>query len=203
MTAAFIGLDVETTGLDAHFDIILEIGMVAFDRNLKPLGAWSSVVQHRDDHIAIRRMGDVVQTMHRDSGLWADLVDGMGKPPSNVNLEARRFIERWTDKKLPMLGSSVTFDRSFLARGMPEVLEKFHHRSLDATSVKLAAGTQFSHTEGLNQLLDEFAGHYTDQLLDELGTQPHHRKPHRPIYDICASAGMTMSATTLGRTWRP
>ena len=81
----------------------------------------------------------IAREMHVDNGLYDDVLD------SNVTVEqaedeAVKWLKRMgVVRPLPMVGSSVTFDRNVLRRVMPELLSKFHYQSVDATSVALAA----------------------------------------------------------------
>lgn len=146
----YIGLDLETTGLHPNDGAaILELGMIAFDEKLNEVDTFTSLVYsgkaafHRENG-----MPDVVENMHQESGLWEDLearLDAQGAAdiaPEVVQANAIAWFDSLdTDPRYKpfMVGNSVTFDRTFLSSEMPDLLDKFSHRSLDATSICEAA----------------------------------------------------------------
>lgn len=130
---AFVGLDVETTGLDPKEDRILELGIVVFDDHLEPMTHRSWVTANSND-LGEHDMDEVVQIMHKQSGLLHDIRTDDNPSIWHAEREAVSFLQRCGATGLPMLGCSVTFDRSMLQVWMPELLEVFHYRSLDATS---------------------------------------------------------------------
>ena len=149
--ATYLGLDLETTGIDETTGLILELGMIAYDSQLNPLASFHSLVS-ADTYAAARadgRVGEFVEKMHTDNGLWHDLatVDNPADTaPATVEAAALAWIENNGLERLPMLGNSMTLDRSFLAVHMPRLLAAFHYRSVDATSLCLVA----QHTVGFN-----------------------------------------------------
>ena len=47
------------------------------------------------------------------------------------------FMRACCGMQAPVMGgSSITFDRSFLAQSMPKLLDAFHYRSVDVTSIR-------------------------------------------------------------------
>ena len=74
---AFLGIDTETTGLNPVTSHILEIGMVAFDRGLRPIARTSRLLVVEATLPAVTSHGKglhpAVSAMHSDTGLWADL----------------------------------------------------------------------------------------------------------------------------------
>lgn len=144
----YIGLDLETTGLDPDVHDIVEIAMIAFDDQLGEVAHFTSLVYSTEaDYARYTSLDDVVDHMHTESGLWDDIdtyIDTHGARdllPRAVELRALEWIDSLDlAVNAPMMvGNSVTFDRTFLAAKMPDLLAKFSHRSLDATSVLEAA----------------------------------------------------------------
>lgn len=144
---AFIGIDTETTGLDPVNDHLLEIAVVAFDRNLRPLGAFGAllITPEVEPIIATRGEGlhEVPREMHEKTGLWDEL--------QSLAREALETLEWYDDslsdcldewfemfgtpeRKLPILGSSVHFDRRFMETRLPKLLSRFSHRHIDPSS---------------------------------------------------------------------
>lgn len=171
-TIAYLGLDVETTGIDPHAATpagILEVGMIAYTADLQPVAAFSSVVAS-PAALAHRAAGvdPFVEQMHTASGLWDELDEANRAEitPERVQQAALDWMEAANiPRGLPMLGSSVTLDRAFLAAEMPELLAAFHYRSVDASSLCLAATI----TAGVDDA-DLRAGHTgsTHRTLDDI-----------------------------------
>jgi len=132
----FICLDLETTGLDPEAESILEIGVVLTDSDLRKLDSFESLVW---PVTPLEDLDAFVADMHQTSGLLEDL-NRTGKAPSVGEVEAR--VLAWLEDcgvkqgQLPMMGSSVHFDRSFLKRHMPMLEAFFSYRNIDVSSVK-------------------------------------------------------------------
>lgn len=144
----YIGLDLETTGLNPADSDIVEIAMIAFDNRLGEVAHFTSLVYSTEaDYARYTSLDDVVDRMHTESGLWDDIdahLDTEGAEditPAAVQLRALEWIDSLdlAVHKPMMVGNSITFDRTFLAAEMPALLDRFSHRSLDATSVLEAA----------------------------------------------------------------
>lgn len=144
-----IWVDLETTGLDAEEDVILELAIVLTDYkgNVIADDSWVIFDDHKNsyyNHIDyVKNGGDpFVNDMHTKSGLW----DAVSSPESahylhDAEEEAVRFLIEngaiWGE--LPMAGSSISgVDRPFMKHHMPTLHDFFHYRSLDVTSFKLA-----------------------------------------------------------------
>lgn len=144
----YIGLDLETTGLNPANSDIVEIAMIAFDDRLREVAHFTSLVYSTEaDYARHTSLDDVVDRMHTESGLWDDIdtyIDTHGARdllPLAVQNRALEWIASLdlAVQKPMMVGNSITFDRTFLAAEMPALIAKFSHRSLDATSVIEAA----------------------------------------------------------------
>lgn len=134
---SMVWVDVETTGLNPREGWLLEVGMIATDADLNELSR-SSWVQHFDrdnmPHIA-----DEALKMHTASGLLFEAIASRETKPS---IEAS--ILQWLDsrvgyslmKRMPMAGSTVQFDRAWLAQHLPGVEKHFHYRNVDVSTVK-------------------------------------------------------------------
>lgn len=192
---AFVGLDLETTGLDAHSGVILEVGIIIFDADLMPIAARSWLTNELVEKEAIVS-APVVEVMHEESGLWEDLKTGHAQPLRQVEAEASAWILEAGAKSLPMLGSSITFDRMWLDHHMPQLHRMFHYRSLDATSVLLASTSLYDFT---NATINDQQTLLVLDMLDHLGRWD--LKPHRALYDLCQSAALVKA--TLNAVSRP
>lgn len=192
---AFIGLDLETTGLDAHSGVILEVGIIIFDADLMPIKARSWLTNELVEKEAIVS-APVVEVMHEESGLWDDLKTGHTQPLRQVEAEASAWILDAGAKSLPMLGSSITFDRMWLDHHMPQLHRMFHYRSVDATSVLLASTSLYDFT---NATINDQQTLLVLDMLEYLNRWD--LKPHRALYDLCQSAALVKA--TLNAVARP
>lgn len=122
--------DLETTGLDRHHDLILEIGCVMTNRVLEKKGQFARIVRHDP----LPPMPDSVLSMHEKSGLLA-LLDADHAEPMAV---AEQSLLAWMDRMgcedgRTMLAGTGTahFDQHFVERLMPEVWKRLHHGLID------------------------------------------------------------------------
>lgn len=137
----FLGCDCETTGLDPEKDALLEIGLIAFDEKLNEMCSFESVIYPATN--ARNLTNSFVTQMHENNGLFED-IDAYDNKADILTQVVEAKALSWLDsnnvpRKLPMLGSSVTFDRDFVRKNMPALHDRFHYKSLDATSVEYAA----------------------------------------------------------------
>ncbi len=81
-------------------------------------------------------MDPVVDTMHRDSGLLAEIPNGI--PLVAAEQQVLAYIKSHVPeaRKAPLAGSSVYVDRMFLAKYMPDLDAHLHYRLVDVSTVK-------------------------------------------------------------------
>lgn len=162
--SALVWIDLETTGLDPARDKILEVGMVATDRNLQPLTARNesvlavpsplsfTIMPH--DGLDVSKWNPSVAAMHSENGLIADIVtsgiklDGAGGARDHVNRWLRQLAtsqggsltsaNKWREDSehlaFIMAGSTIGFDKAFFERVFSTDL--FHYRTIDVSTVK-------------------------------------------------------------------
>lgn len=132
--------DIETTGLNPRYDVVLEVAMVLTDHELNPLtkpATW--LIDPTDFSHNISKMNRYVQEMHANSGL----IDAIYANVDNIPLEnfMVETLDAWFNdlelapRTVRFAGSSVQFDRSFLTPYVTQVSEFFTHRNLDVSSV--------------------------------------------------------------------
>ncbi len=130
-----VWIDCEMTGLDLDRDELVEVATLVTDAELNVLGDGVSVVIVPSEQ-ARAGMGDFVREMHAHSGLLNDFDGGA------TRAEAERlvldYIRHWIPeaRKAPLAGNTVSTDRAFLARQMPELEAYLHYRIVDVSSVK-------------------------------------------------------------------
>lgn len=133
-----VWVDIETTGLDPVTDVILEVGVVVTDTDLKILAGPNSWVINPG---ILPEMDGFVLKMHTENGL----LDEMNDPDIAVKPhQANNYVIKWLrtfgaePSESPMFGSSVHFDRKFLNVHYPEIEEYFHYRNFDVSTLKCA-----------------------------------------------------------------
>jgi oligoribonuclease len=140
-----IWVDIETTGLSPKHDLILEIGMIGTTRTgeiIDGMIAHSYPDIQSLEHVE-ESIDPFVKDMHEKSGLWVDLEVASAEGYSDTD-PAEVFTDWWRNCELdynifPMCGSSVHFDRAFLAEKFPTIETLFHYRNLDISTLKIIA----------------------------------------------------------------
>lgn len=127
-------VDTETTGLDPTVGSLLEVGMVATLDNLTVIADHSVVIAAP---LAHARMSDDVRKMHERSGLLAD-VRTQGVDIASARDGVTAFLTGLGQEtgSIPMCGSTVHFDRTWLRHFMPSVERWFHYRNIDVSTLK-------------------------------------------------------------------
>jgi len=141
-------IDLETTGLAAKRDHILEAACVVTDDDLREAARFERVLHHvhaasladvedRGAAGARTNIDPYVIEMHQKNGLWRESAASTQYVRATSHALAAFIAQhaaRAGDGSRPQLGgSSVHFDRSFLSEYMPEVERELHHRHLDAS----------------------------------------------------------------------
>jgi oligoribonuclease len=126
-------VDIETTGLKPERDdSILEIS-VARSKGLGPLGTISNFVcYYPSDASAWGLVDPAVTRMHTENGLRVLC----GSSTTTLTGTCDRLLAIIGTDRPVLAGSSVHFDRSFLAHDAPRVVEALHYRNLDVSSVR-------------------------------------------------------------------
>lgn len=133
--AAFVGVDIESTGKDVLNDSMLELGMIAFDKNLNEIDCFSSVIYPSVNARCLTN--EYVTRMHTRNGLFNDIESKDKNEILTQVVEARALSwlnSQHIDEPAIMLGSSVHFDRMFIKREMPSLDARFSYKLADATS---------------------------------------------------------------------
>lgn len=130
-----VWLDLESTGLKAEQELILEIALLVTEADLTPVDAGYTAVIHCDPW-RLRLMTPRVQEMHTQSGLIAESI------ASTTTLDqaaagALTYVQQHVGyQAAPCAGSSVRFDRRFLESCIPELEDYLHYRTVDVSSIK-------------------------------------------------------------------
>ncbi len=130
-----VWIDLEMTGLVPERDEICEIACIVTDGELNELDEGITLVVRPSD-APLAAMDDVVVRMHTESGLLAEIPDGITVDEAQAQVLAYVRGHVPEARKAPLAGSSVYVDRGFLARYMPELDGHLHYRLVDVSSVK-------------------------------------------------------------------
>lgn len=149
--------DIETNGLELDRHRILEVAMVLTDENLNELGAIERVIipykygmydVGSSLRAYLQTLHDAavpfVQEMHTKNGLWDALYDkGEHQEHAATGFQAwlstlieEHVQEDGTKRKPLMAGASVHFDRKFMDKEFPELMDLCHYRMFDVSSLK-------------------------------------------------------------------
>lgn len=137
----FFFCDLETTGLYATHDLILEAAFIITDENLEELTAQQCVVSFEKGAVARAIRDPKVLEMHTKNGLIKDC-EG---PRSNGLYQIEECMvsaiaSTCDSEEKPMLaGSSVHFDRDFIRFRMPRLNTMLHHRHFDVSVLQTGA----------------------------------------------------------------
>ena len=135
MAQELVWLDLEMTGLNPKKHRIIEIASIITDSELNIIAEGPDLVIHAQDEI-LERMNDFVHEMHRSSGLIEE-VKNSKISIEEAEKETLSFLSRHTEKgRSPLCGNTISHDRRFLVRYMPELSAFFHYRNVDVSSLK-------------------------------------------------------------------
>ena len=130
-----IWLDMEMTGLDPEKDRIIEIGLVITNSALDIVAEAPVIVVHQPDTV-LDAMDDWNKGTHGRSGL-IERVRASTVSEAEAEAVMLAFLEKWVPKGVsPMCGNTVSQDRRFLLRYMPQFEAWFHYRNLDVSTLK-------------------------------------------------------------------
>ena len=143
--AKYLGVDMETTGLDPAKDRIVELAWVVLDEDLVEIDRAEYRLQVNSEvllHCAALEMHLATGLIGYVDGLpvvLTSLGDGPAAPCALSEVEAMlvRVISRWFSGRPILAGQSVHFDRAVLQHWMPDAASYLHHRHLDARTVLL------------------------------------------------------------------
>jgi oligoribonuclease len=154
-------VDIETTGLDAREESILEVGFMVTTLDFKPVAIFSRIIAQDVDWSSCNKL---VRDMHEKSGLRKLLDDGAGDELEDVESELIDWYDDlFGDEKVPLVGSSVHFDRGFFAEHFVDFIDRVSYRNIDWSTVK------------------ELCRRYNPEVYTKL---PDKKERHRAIADI-------------------
>ena len=166
-------IDLETTGLVPEESVVLEVAALVTDDQLAGVEDEFHVVIHHPE-AALGGLDEVVQKMHVDSGLLDEVSLSTISPPQAAESLLAFFQSHIPEPRtVPLCGNSVAFDRSFLARHMPQVNDHMHYRSVDVSSIK--------------ELVKRWRPTLHERIAAQLSNGALAGKKHRARHDILTS----------------
>ncbi len=128
-------LYLKMTGLDPDSERIIEIANVVTNADLEEIKEGPNLVIKQPQEY-IDGMDEWNVNQHTNSGL----IESMKATKISVDEaenQTLEFLRKHTRKgKSPLCGNSISHDRRFLVRYMPELANFFHYRNIDVSSVK-------------------------------------------------------------------
>ena len=130
-----IWIDLEMTGLDPEKEKIIEIATLVTDSDLNVLAEGPNLIISQSKDI-LDAMDEWNQNQHGSSGLIEEVVKS-NITEQMAEIETLDFISKYVGENVsPMCGNTVSHDRRFLAKYMPDLESYFHYRHIDVSSIK-------------------------------------------------------------------
>jgi oligoribonuclease len=130
-----VWLDCEMTGLNPEIDRIIEIAVVVTGPQLEPRIEGPVFVIHQSDAL-LAQMDKWNTATHGKSGL-IDKVKTSTVTEADAQAQIIEFLSHYVKKAdSPLCGNSISQDRRFLERYMPELDAFFHYRNIDVSTLK-------------------------------------------------------------------
>lgn len=128
-------IDLEMTGLDIEKDKILEVAMVITDENLNVLDDSVNMVIYQSKKI-LDNMDDWCIKTHGKSGLTKQSLKSKVIIGDVEKIILNKLKKYCVKGKNVLSGSSIYMDRIFMVKYMPKVINFFHYRIIDLTTIK-------------------------------------------------------------------
>lgn len=130
-----VWLDMEMTGLDPERERIIEMAAVVTEPDLTVVAESPVFVVHQSDEL-LAAMDKWNQSTHGKSGL-IDKVKASTLTEAQAEQQMLEFLKQHVAPgKSPLCGNSVSQDRRFMYRYMPEMERFFHYRTIDVSTLK-------------------------------------------------------------------
>ena len=130
-----VWLDMEMTGLDPERERIIEVAVVVTDVQLEVVAEGPVLVVHQPDSL-LDAMDNWNRSTHSKSGL-IDKVKASTLTESQAEEQLLDFLKRYLPAgKSPLCGNTISQDRRFMVRYMPQLEAFFHYRNLDVSTLK-------------------------------------------------------------------
>ncbi len=154
ITNTLCWIDLETTGLTPETDVILEVACIITHEDTEVIATFNEVIHQpiacefakytvedlaNLDLAALAkdsRVHEKVIDMHIRNGLWRESAMASPSYAKYADNALADFIKYHCDGDQPQLaGSTISFDRAFLAKWFPFTAKAVHYRNVDVTTL--------------------------------------------------------------------
>lgn len=130
-------VDVETTGLVARDEKLLEVGFMVVDLGFRPVASFSEVISQEGADFDPDDLTDFIKNMHTKNGLLHTIETADLPTLDEVEEELTEWYDDlFGDAQVPLVGSSVSLDRDFIVEHFVDFPDRLHYRIIDWSSVK-------------------------------------------------------------------
>lgn len=130
-----VWIDCEMTGLDPEKERLLEIAVIVTGPHLTPRIEGPVLVIHQSDAL-LKQMDKWNQGTHGKSGL-IDKVKASAVTEAEAEAQILAFLKLYLPKNTsPLCGNTISQDRRFLVKYMPQLEAFLHYRNLDVSTLK-------------------------------------------------------------------
>jgi oligoribonuclease len=129
-----VWVDLEMTGLNPKLDVILQLGLIITNSELKVLESYCVDVWQPEK--AFEAMVPFVRQMHEKNGLLERCL----KSKADVHKVQQEVMERvtgWCPYRPILCGNTIHSDRKFIDEYMPSLAGYLHYRMVDVSSLKV------------------------------------------------------------------
>lgn len=143
-----VWMDMETTGLQPPQgrpdELVLEVGCIITDLHGNERASFQSTILEAGWKTMLESATDFVREMHARNGLEATLqMESKQYRPGEKNSETidlhlRDFLGTYAGEpgEMPLVGSTINFDRYFLGKYFRESFNWFHYRNVDISTIR-------------------------------------------------------------------
>ena len=130
-----VWLDMEMSGLDPETERVLEVAVVVTESDLTVVAEGPVLVIHQPDEI-LNAMDEWNTTTHARTGL-TERVRASTITEAEAEQQLIAFLSQYVNKGTsPLCGNTVSQDRRFMFKYMPEFERFFHYLTLDVSTLK-------------------------------------------------------------------
>lgn len=130
-----VWIDMEMTGLDPEKERIIEVAAVVTEPDLTIVAEAPVMVIYQSDEL-LQAMDKWNQSTHSKSGL-IEKVRASKLDEAQAQAQMVAFLSQYVSPgKSPLCGNTVSQDRRFMFRYMPELEAFFHYRTIDVSTLK-------------------------------------------------------------------
>ena len=130
-----IWIDLEMTGLDPDKNTIIEIATLVTNPDLQVIAEGPVLAIHQSEEL-LAMMDEWNTRQHNQSGLVKRVRNSQFTLAMAEELTLNFLRQQVPSNTSPMCGNTVSQDRRFLYRYMPNLESYFHYRHIDVSTLK-------------------------------------------------------------------